>query len=98
VKIPLTRIMRYWRNLAFEKHVPPSGLSRGLKFWAASARFPRFYGLGAAIAARLLRASAGASPRLKSAPVMQGWFAKRDLPKPATRSFQAQWRKRKHGK
>lgn len=95
VKIPLTRIMRYWRNLAFEKGVPSSGLSRGLKLWAAAARFPALYRFGAAIAARLLRASAGASPRLKSAPIMHGWFAKRDLPKPAARSFQAQWRKRK---
>lgn len=98
VKIPLTRIMRYWRNLAFEKGIPPSGLSRGLKLWAVAARFPAVYGVSAGVAAKLLRVLAGASPRLESAPLMQGWFAKRDLPKPAAQSFQSQWRKRKKRK
>jgi L-lactate dehydrogenase complex protein LldF len=94
VKIPLTRIMRYWRNLAFEKSIPPSGLSFGLKAWAAAARFPALYGFGARIAAALLRRPGGKFPRLRSAPVLAGWFTVRDLAKPARRSFQAQWRKK----
>lgn len=98
VKIPLTRIMRHWRNLAFENGIPRSGLSFGLKLWAAAARFPALYRAGAAIAARLLRASAGKSPWLKSAPVLTGWFVARDLAKPAVRTFQAQWRKHRIGK
>jgi L-lactate dehydrogenase complex protein LldF len=95
VKIPLTRIMRFWRNEAFEKGIPSSSLSWGLKIWAAAARSPALYGLGAAIAVRLLRRAAGSFPRLRSSPVLQGWFTVRDLAKPAKRSFQAQWHKQR---
>ena len=95
VKIPLTRIMRHWRNEAFEKGIPSSSLSWGLKIWAAAARSPALYGLGATVAARLLRRAAGDFPRLRSSPILQGWFTVRDLAKPAKRSFQAQWRKQR---
>ena len=98
VKIPLTRIMRYWRNQAFEKGIPSSSLSWGLKIWAAAARSPALYGLGAAVAGRLLRWRAGSFPRLHSGPILPGWFTVRDLAKPAMRSFQAQWRKYQRGR
>ncbi len=94
VKIPLTRIMRHWRNLAFENGIPSSGLSLGLKLWAAAARVPALYGFGAWIVASVLRRPGGNFPRLRSAPVLTGWFAVRDLAKPARRSFQSQWRRR----
>jgi len=95
VKIPLTRIMRYWRNQAFEKGIPSSSLSYGLKIWAAAARSPALYGLGARLAGALLRWRAGASPRLRSSPILPGWFTVRDLAKPAKQSFQAQWRRQR---
>src|SRR6266566_5850676 len=94
VKIPLTRIMRYWRNQAFETGLGSSGLSLGLKLWAAVARRPALYGLAAAIAARFLRRAAGNNPRLARSAIFPGWFAVRDLAKPAPRSFQSLWRKK----
>ncbi len=97
VKIPLTRIMRHWRNLAFEKGIPSSGLSLGLKVWAAVARIPALYSLGTTVAVKLLRQSAGKQPRLRSSRLLPGWFSVRDLAKPASRSFQSQWRKRERG-
>lgn len=98
VKIPLTRIMRYWRNQAFEKGIPASALSYGLKIWAAAARSPALYGLGAKLAGILLRWHAGGFPRLRSSLILPGWFTARDLAKPAKQSFQTQWRKHQRGR
>ena len=93
VKIPLTRIMRHWRNVAFDRGIPSPGFARAVKLWATVARFPVIYGAGATVAARLLRALAGKKARLSSSPIMTGWFAVRDLAKPARTTFQAQWRR-----
>ena len=93
VKIPLTRIMRHWRNMAFDKGIPSSGLWFGLKAWAATARFPTLYALSAIVATRLLRRLGRKKVRLSSLPILAGWFAVRDLAKPAPKSFQTQWRK-----
>lgn len=93
VKIPLTRIMRHWRNVAFAQGVTSPEMKFGLKLWAALARHPKLYNAVAEIAAHLLRA-ASRKRTLASLPVFKGWFAVRDLPKPAAESFQSQWRKR----
>ena len=92
VKIPLTRIMRYWRDQAFEKHLGSSSLSMGLKAWAAVARSPALYRLATALVVRVLRRAGGKNPRLEKSRIFPGWFAVRDLAKPAAQSFQSQWR------
>jgi L-lactate dehydrogenase complex protein LldF len=92
VKIPLTKIMRYWRNEAFAHGLPSGWFNLGLSWWGVFARRPRLYRLAAGIAARILRLAAGRSGRLRSFPMLSGWFSARDLPKPAGKSFQAQWR------
>jgi L-lactate dehydrogenase complex protein LldF len=51
------------------------------------------YRLVAGIASRVLRLAAGRRGRLSSFPILGSWFVVRDLPKPARRSFQSQWRK-----
>ena len=93
VKIPLTRIMRYWRNEAFAHGLPSGWFNFGLSWWGAFARRPRLYRMVAGIAAGVLRLAAGKGARLSSFPMLRGWFAARDLPKPARTSFQSQWRK-----
>jgi len=95
VKIPLTRIMRHWRNQAFSRGIPSSSFGTGLKLWAWVARRPRLYQMGTGVAARMLRLLAGAQPRLRSLPMLSGWFTARDLAKPAAASFQSEWRKRR---
>jgi len=95
VKIPLTRIMRHWRNEAFAQGIPSSGFATGLRLWSSVARRPKLYGAMAAIAARVMRLMAGSKARLTFLPVLSGWFTMRDLPKPARHSFQSQWRKRR---
>jgi L-lactate dehydrogenase complex protein LldF len=95
VKIPLTRIMRHWRNEAFARGIPSSAFVLGLRLWGVIARRPPLYRAFAASAARVMRLMAGRSGRLRRFPVLTGWFAMRDLAKPAARSFQAQWRDKK---
>jgi L-lactate dehydrogenase complex protein LldF len=95
VKIPLTRIMRYWRGVSFEQGLPSPWFNRGVQLWAFAAKRPALYRSATAIAVRALRFFAGSRPRIKSLPIMGGWFAARDLPKPARQSFQNQWRKGK---
>jgi len=95
VKIPLTKIMRHWRNEAFARGLPSGAFGIGLKLWARIARHPPLYRAAASMAARVLRMSAGRSGRIRSFPILRGWFVTRDLPKPAGRSFQSQWGKRR---
>ena len=91
--VPLTRIMRYWRNEAFAHGLPPGWFSFGLSWWGVLARRPRLYRLAAGFAALVLRAAAGRRGGVSAFPMLRGWFAARDLPKPARKSFQAQWRR-----
>jgi len=95
VKIPLTQIMRHWRNKAFAAGIPSSAFGAGLKLWSAVARRPGLYRIAARIAARAMRLIAAKRGPLRSFPILQGWFAERDLAKPAATSFQAQWRRRR---
>ena len=97
VKIPLTRIMRHWRNDAFARGIPSSAFNAGLRLWRAVALRPRLYGITAQAAATLMRLMAGRQKRLRSLPVFSGWFLARDLAKPAAESFQSQWKKRRAG-
>ena len=98
VKIPLTRIMRYWRNEAFAKGIPSSSFGIGLKLWSAVARRPELYRAAMRFAAGTMRLVAGKHGRLRSLPVLSGWFLTRDLAKPAAVSFQSQWRRSRAGK
>jgi L-lactate dehydrogenase complex protein LldF len=95
VKIPLTRIMRHWRNEAFAKGIPSSSFGIGLKLWSAIARRPELYRAAMTFAAGAMRLIAGKHGRLRSLPVLSGWFFTRDLAKPAPASFQSQWRRRR---
>jgi L-lactate dehydrogenase complex protein LldF len=97
VKIPLTRIMRHWRNEAFAQGIPSRSFGFGLKLWGIAARRPLLYTRFAKTGAWLMRWIAGRKGHLRSFPILTGWFQVRDLPKPAAESFQSQWRKRRSG-
>ncbi|HEX4079454.1 MAG TPA: LutB/LldF family L-lactate oxidation iron-sulfur protein [Rhizomicrobium sp.] len=95
VKIPLPKIMRYWRAREYASGLAPKSSIFGLSLWAFAARRPWLYRIGAQMAARLLKWRAGDSGRVRALPMMQGWFAVRDLPAPEGRSFHELWRARK---
>ena len=92
VKIPLPKIMRYWRTREYNIGAAPKSIVFGLSLWAFAARRPWLYRIAARTASRLLQSRAGATGLVKSLPIMRGWFAVRDLPAPQGKTFRDLWR------
>jgi L-lactate dehydrogenase complex protein LldF len=95
VRIPIPKLLRYWREEEFSRAITPSVQRSGLGFWAFFAKHPRLYRIGARWASRVLRWKAGGKGRFRSLPLAGGWTTHRDLPAPQGRTFQDQWRDRK---
>jgi len=94
MRIPLPKLMRHWRERAYEDRLPPVAERWGLAVWGWFARRPALYGFGAGLAARLLGWLGRRSGRFRHLPLAGGWTAARDLPAPQGRSFQSLWRDR----
>jgi L-lactate dehydrogenase complex protein LldF len=94
VKIPLPRMMRHWREHAFDEGLSPPRYRWGLALWAFLARRPALYHAAAALAARLLGAFGRRHGRFRSLPLAAGWTLSRDMPAPEGRSFQSLWAER----
>ena len=92
VKIPLTRIMRFWRTQTFVSGNTEASFLFGLKSWARFAKHPHRYLRAMYTAAKVMRRFGDG--RIRKLPFMRAWFKDRDLPTPAAHSFQSQWRAR----
>ncbi len=92
VKIPLPKIMRYWRAREYAEGLAPKAIVAGLGIWAFAAKRPALYRFGASFVARLLKLFAGKKGAVHALPAMQGWFLVRDFPAPQGKTFQEQWR------
>ncbi|HEY2885117.1 MAG TPA: lactate utilization protein B [Rhizomicrobium sp.] len=90
VMIPLPKIMRYWRAVEHAQGLAPKSLTFGLSLWAFAAKHPLLYRFGASLLARLLKFMSR-SGAVHSLPLMKGWFAVRDFPAPAGKTFHEQW-------
>jgi L-lactate dehydrogenase complex protein LldF len=95
VRIPLPKMMRFWREREFERHLSPATVRTGLKFWAFFAQRPWLYGVATNLAARGLALLGGTRGRFRSLPLAGSWTNTRDFPAPQGATFQAQWRKRR---
>jgi L-lactate dehydrogenase complex protein LldF len=93
VKIPLTKIMRHWRDEAFTSHLAPPRQKWALGLWAGFARRPALYRLATDIGLRLVQFFNRAG-KLRHLPLTQAWTRHRDLPAPTGRTFQSQWTRR----
>jgi L-lactate dehydrogenase complex protein LldF len=93
VKIPLPKIMRYWRAREYADGLAPKANVLGLSLWAYAAKRPALYRFGANLAARALR-MLGRGGRVRSLPLMKGWFLVRDFPAPQGKTFQELWSER----
>ncbi len=91
MRIPLPKIMRHWREQAFEHHVSPSPERFAIRLWAAIAKRPMLYHLGTRIAMAVLGRLGRRRGRFASLPLAGGWTGGRDLPAPEGRTFQAMW-------
>jgi L-lactate dehydrogenase complex protein LldF len=94
MRIPLPKLMRRWREKQFDRHMMPSISRWALRLWGFGALRPNLYRLGVWFGLRYLRrhAERGWITTLKYA---EGWTVCRDLPAPAVRTFQHQWRGRR---
>lgn len=95
VRIPLPRLMRFWREREFERHLPPATMRGGMALWAFFAKRPRLYGVMTSLAARLLAWMGSRRGRFRSLPFASGWTRHRDFPAPQGRTFQSQWKERR---
>ncbi len=94
VRIPLLKMMRYWREREFEAGLGAPALRRGLALWAWLAKRPALYRPLTALAIALLGALAPRRGALAHLPLATGWTRDRDLPAPEGGTFQARWRAR----
>lgn len=90
VKIPLPTLLKGWREKSWREGLEPTSMRWGLGVWAWFARRPALYRLGTALAIRAMRLI-GRTGWIASLPLGSGWTKHRDLPKPAARSFMAQY-------
>ncbi len=94
MRIPLPKIMRHWREKAYDTHVTPPMQRAGLEFWAWFARRPWAYRLGARLGMAILGAMGRRKGRFATLPLAGGWTKGRDMPAPAGRTFLDLWRAR----
>jgi L-lactate dehydrogenase complex protein LldF len=92
VKIPLPKIMRYWRAREYADGLAPKAAVLGLSAWAFLAKRPALYRLATALAARTLKALSGRRGAVRSLPLMGGWFLVRDFPAPSGKTFHELWK------
>jgi L-lactate dehydrogenase complex protein LldF len=90
VKIPLTDIMRRWRNREHEQKLSSHPQRLLLKLWARLALRPRLYQRLARPVIRLLHRLAGRNNRYARLPWLGGWTDYRDFPAPQADTFHAQ--------
>ena len=94
VRIPLPRLMRFWREREFERRLSPTVQRTGMKLWAFFVKRPRFYRLATWPAMQVLAWFGRKQGRFRSLPFATGWTKHRDLPAPQGKTFQEQWRER----
>lgn len=92
--IPLPKMMRYWREKAFDQQLDPPVNRWALAFWAWCARTPSFYHLGTGLMSRVLHYLGRREGHLVRLPFASAWTKHRDFPTPEKATFQSQWRKR----
>jgi L-lactate dehydrogenase complex protein LldF len=106
VRIPLPKLLRYWRTQDFEQGGGTATFRGGLSLWAWFARHPRLYHLGARMGIPVLAWMGRKTGAFKRLPLAGGWTRHRDLPAPQGAAmggtkggtFQAQWKARQSAK
>jgi L-lactate dehydrogenase complex protein LldF len=95
VRIPLPRLMRYWRDREFEGRLSPPIARGALRLWEFFALRPRLYGFVAGATMRLLAFAGRRRGRFATLPLARAWTRARDFPAPQGATFQAQWARRR---
>lgn len=91
MRIPLPKMMRHWREREFEKHLQPTAVRYGLKFWAFFAKRPKLYRAAVSVAMPVLSLLGGSSRRISNLPLAGGWTKHREMPAPEGKTFLQAW-------
>lgn len=97
VRIPLTDLMRSWREEAQETPEIAVAGRVWLGLWALLARHPRLYRLATRAGARAIRRWGRGRAMIPSLPFAAGWTGTRDFPAPEGGSFVRQWNRQSRG-
>jgi len=92
VRIPIPKMLRAWREEAFERRLHGNRARWALKIWAALATRPALYRIATGIGVRMLALLGGKRGRFASLPLSDAWTEHRDLPAPQGRTFMAMYR------
>ncbi len=91
MEIPLTKLMRHWREREFSEGKSPWQARAIIRAWAFLARRPELYHWMMQLPPRILAMLGRKRGRFTSAPFAGGWTKHRDLPTPQGPTFQALW-------
>ncbi len=91
MRIPLPKMMRHWREQAFDKKLDTVRQRWALKVWAWFAKRPRLYRRITRLAVRYLAWRGRPRGRMSDLPLTDGWTASRDMPAPQGSTFMDQW-------
>jgi L-lactate dehydrogenase complex protein LldF len=94
VRIPLTGLMRRWREAAFSAGGGGRVGRLALEAWAFAAKRPRLYHRLARLAVAALGTVGGSRAVARALPIGRAWTRYRDPPVPQADTFQALWAKR----
>ncbi len=92
VRIPIPKMLRAWREEAFERRLHGNRARWALKLWGALATRPALYRIATGIGMRALALLGGKRGRFASLPLAEAWTEHRDLPAPQGRTFMAMYR------
>ena len=92
VRIPIPKMLRAWREEAFERRLHGNRARWALKLWAMLATRPALYRIATGIGMRALALLGGKRGRFASLPLAEAWTEHRDLPAPQGRTFMAMYR------
>jgi len=98
MRIPLPKMMRYWREREHQNAQSPVLNRWALAFWSWFASHPGTYHLATGTAMRVLNFFGRKKGYFKSLPFAGGWTQFRDFPAPENTTFQAQWLRDKEGR
>jgi L-lactate dehydrogenase complex protein LldF len=91
MEIPLTKMMRHWREREFSAGKTSRFARFLLRTWAFLAKRPELYHWMMQLPPRILALLAGRDGRVRKLPLAGGWFRHRDFPAPQGPTFQAIW-------
>jgi L-lactate dehydrogenase complex protein LldF len=92
MRIPLPRMMRYWRERHFAGPSSPLTARYATRLWAFAAARPWLYQPASRLAIAMLGLLGRRTGRFRRLPLAGGWTVSRDLPAPEGKTFQARWR------